>query len=230
MISSQFLAGLIQGAVDAGVPSQYFAYLLLLPLLASVVATARHLLGLTTHGTFLASLLALVWAEFGLGLGAGFFFFLFSWSWFSRYLVKKTLIRRFKINYLPRMAILLLLIALGLFFLALLPGFSFFLDFQKGIWPFLVLVLTLHNFLETQINLSKKEARASLLETMIFSLTGYFLLTYRGLHDLVLAYPALTIIFILILNIGVGRFVGFRLLERYRFKPIVSQKPKNNIN
>lgn len=211
---------LIAEAIANGVPKEVFAYILILPLLAGLIAAARHLLGLTTHGTFIPAVISLVWVQTGIYLGLLVFSFLMLCSFIVRYLIKKTMISRFKINYLPRMAILLMLLSLGLLVLALMPGWSWIFT-KEMIFAFLVLILVIHNLIEIQINLSKKESREVIIETIAFALIGYGLLVWTGLRDLVLTYPGLTLLVNLLINILVGRYVGFRFLEYYRFKSIV---------
>lgn len=220
---SGFLGDSIRGAVEAGVRADYFAYFLILPFLVSLMAAARHLLGLATYGTFLPVLMAMVWAQMGFVLGLGVFLFLLAWAWLVRGLVKKTLIRRFRVNYLPRMAILLVLVMLGALALSLIPRFRGIVG-QTG-WPlaFLVMVLLVQNLMEAQMTLSKKESREMLLQTGFFALLGFLLLSWRFLQGVVLRFPGGTIVTLLVFNIYVGRFVGFRLFEYRRFKSVVKK-------
>jgi len=220
---SGFLKEAIQKAVAAGVPPDFFSYLLILPLLTTLVASARHLLGLTTYGTFLPAIISVIWAETGFEFGLVIFIVLIIWAKVARWVVQKSMIKSFKVNYLPRMAIFLLFISLGIFGLGLWPA-SLGLFKEKGlIFPLLILVLIIHNLIETQISLSKKEAQTLIWETGAFALAGYLLLNWPFLGKFVLQHPGLTILIILAFNIYVGRYVGFRLLEYYRFKSIIKK-------
>ncbi|MBN1263622.1 MAG: hypothetical protein JW991_04675 [Candidatus Pacebacteria bacterium] len=219
--TGQFFREAIAKAIEAGIPVSSLAYLLLLPLLTSMIAAARHLFGLTTYGTFIPAIISLIWLK--LGLMPGFFLtvILFFWARFSQWLIKKTMIRRFKIDYLPRMAIFLLFLSLGLLVFSLAGYLNWLLAEQANIFILLVLVLVIQNLIEIQITLTAKEARSLVLETAFFALLGYGLLGWGFLQNFVLAWPGLSIILILVFNIVVGRYVGFRLLERYRFRSII---------
>lgn len=218
-----YLANAIQASIGAGVPATYFSYLLVLPFLASMIAVARHLFGLATYGTFLPVVFSLLWAEVGLDWGVILTVFLYLWSWLARFVLKKTLVGRFRINYLPRMAILLMLIGLGVLFLGLLPGWQIFTTDAQVVFPLVLLIVMMQNMLETQISLSKKEAREMLWETLGFSLLGYLFFVWTWLGELVITYPGATIIITFLFNLLVGRFLGFRLLEYRKFKTILTE-------
>jgi hypothetical protein len=219
-----FLREAFSRVIEAGVPVSYLAYLLLLPLLVSLVAAARHLLGVSTHGAFIPMIISLVWLRVGLVEGALVAIFLFFWGRLARTLIKKTMIRRFRIDYLPRMAILLLFITAGFLLLVLVGGFHWLLALEEDVFAWLILILIIHNLHEAQMTLSRKESRGLVLETLIFALAGYGLLSWAALQDLVLAYPILSLLFAFLFNIFVGRYTGFRLLEYRRFRPILKRE------
>lgn len=227
-LNIHFLKNAVEAAIEVGVPAAYLAYLLLLPFLTSLIAASRHLLGFATHNTFIPAVIAVIWLEIGLPMGFLALLFLFIWTWLTRKILKRTLVRMFKINYLPRMSILLLFISLGVLIMALVPQLSFVFKERGIIFPFLVMVLVVQALIEDQVNLSKKEARTMIGETVIFSLAGYGLLNWSALRNLVLDFPGLTILSILLFNILVGRYVGFRLLEYRRFWPIIRKSSKQH--
>jgi hypothetical protein len=223
LLTARFLKEAIQRAIAGGIPAAYFGYLLVLPLLTSLIAAARHLLGLTTYGTFIPAIISVIWIEVGFWVGLLASAVLFLWARLVRLITKKTMIRKFRINYLPRMAIFLLLLAFGLLAAGLIPGLVWVFKGKEKVFPFLALVLILQSLIETQMTLSKKEAKDMILETIIFASLGYLLFSWSALQKLVLNYPGLTIILILAFNIYIGRYVGFRLFEFRRFKSIVKK-------
>jgi len=224
LIRTAFLKDAIQAAIESGMPAQYFSYLLILPLFIALIAAARHLLGLTTYGILVPAIIALIWVQIGLWPGIVFFSFLFLWSGIGRFISKKTMVAKFRINYLPRMAILLLFISLAIFALGLVSVFRLNLNYKEAIFPLLALVLVVQDLIETEITLSKKESQALVLETILLAFIGYFLFSWPLLQEFALLHPGLLIVLTLVFSIGVGRYTGFRLLERYRFKSIV-EKP-----
>jgi hypothetical protein len=224
LLSGSFLREAISRAIGTGIPASYFAYLLILPLLASLIAAARHLLGLTVHGTFMPAMVSLAWLVLGLEKGIILSVFLYFGARLSRQLIKKTMISRFRIDYLPRMALLLLMITFGGLVLVLWGGFGWFFA-SEGRWlSLLVLFLITHNLMEAQMTLSKKESRALVIESAIFALLGFILLSWSFLHLLVLSYPGWALLLILVFNVIVGRYSGFRFLEYRRFRSIVEKK------
>ncbi|MFC1790472.1 7TM domain-containing protein [Patescibacteria group bacterium] len=223
ILATNFFQQSLDQAVAAGIPESYLAYFFLVPILASLIAAARHLIGFTVHGIFLPAILAVVWQSFGLGGALAISLFLYLWARMSRFIIRKTMIRRFRIDYLPRMAILLLFVSLGGVALILVGKTSFLLTLKENLFVVLILILLIHDLMEAQMTLSKRESQFLILETVIWATLGYFLLNSHFLQGLVLSRPLLTLVVVLIFNIFVGRYSGFRLLEYKRFKPIVDR-------
>ncbi|MCJ7827750.1 hypothetical protein MUP65_01215 [Patescibacteria group bacterium] len=218
-----YLAQAMARVVELGVPESFFAYLLVLPFLASVIGVARHLFGLATYGTFLPIIISLLWLEMGLDWGIIVTVFLLLWSWLARYFQRKVLIGRFRVNYLPRMAILLMLIGLGVLLLGIIPSWSIFTAKEGIALPLVILIVVIQNMIETQISLPKKESQEMLVETLLFALVGFLFFSWPALHSLVIRFPAFTLLFTLGFNFFVGRYVGFRFLEYRRFRSIIKK-------
>lgn len=221
IIGGNFFKTALYQLINAGMPANYLAYLFLLPLLVSLISTGRHIIGLTTPGSFLPSIFALIWLELGLVNGLLLAVFLFLWAHLLRFIIRKTMIKKFRIDYMPRMAILLLSITAGILFLILFVNVGEFFKIKENFFPLLVLIVMIQNLIEAEMTLSEKEAQVLVLETTVFAIIGYFVLSWPTLQLLVLTHPGWSLLAILLLNIFVGRYTGFRLLEYRRFKPIV---------
>ena len=100
----------IRGAVAAGVPVNTIVLLLLLPLVASVIAASRHIIGLRGFGIFLPAALSVVFVSTGPVVGIGLFMVIVTISVVLRLFLRGA---RIKLQYLPRMALLLLFVVFG---------------------------------------------------------------------------------------------------------------------
>lgn len=223
-----FLRELIQKTVDGGIPAEFFSVLLVLPFLTTIIALSRHLLGLTTYGVFLPAMISAVWLATGLEAGLLISGLLLVWTWLAYWLTRKVLVGALRISYLPRMSVLLAIICWGVLLLELFEPLGSFFKLQANFFPFLALIVIVQNLVETQISLSKKEGREMMRETAVFAILGYFILSWQWLQRLVLFYPGWSVVVLLAVNLYIGRYVGFRLLEYQRFHSLVEKKERDD--
>lgn len=203
---NNFLKHFIRRIIYFGVPPNTIVLLLLLPLIAALIAAARHFLGIAGFGIFTPAMISVAFLATGITPGLFIFLVTLLMATLSRMALKKI-----KVHYLPRMAILLWAICLGLFFVIF--------NFPKvSIFPILFMVLLVENFIEVQIGRSGREAIALTVETLLIALACYFLLNWSFLQAFVLLNPEASVIGVLAFNLLVGRYTGFRFLEYHRFR------------
>lgn len=203
-----FLRPFIQIALEKGIPSHTLAVLLILPLGATLIAIARHFVGLRGLGIFTPLMLAIIFLTGEIKEMVLSFFLILGFGAAARFLI-----RRFKIHYLARMAILLWIISLlalvNIFWLPLLvPSFLF------------LLLLTFY-IIESQTGKPIKEAFRLTTETFFLALGVYFIFSWGWLQRVVLVYPEPFLIGTVVLDFLIGRFTGLRLLEYHRFKKLI---------
>lgn len=207
---------LVHQAVANGVAEQTIVMFLLLPLVASIIAAARHIVGFRAFGLFIPTAMALAFGAMGIWPGL----FLFAVILLVAHLARR-LLRRVKIHYLPRMALLLWLIsvsALALIFLSPIIGWKQLTTLS--IFPVLVLILLAEEFIAVQIGKSFYEASRITLETIGMAIVGYFIFSLKPLQSLAISQPQWVIFAPLVLNLLVGRFTGLRFLEYHRFRKL----------
>lgn len=209
----------IRGSVDAGVPPNTIVLLLLLPGVATLIAAARHLVGLRGFGIFLPAALSVVFVATGPVVGILLFLVIVFVS-----TVTRMVMRRFKIKlqYLPRMALLLHFVVLGilaLLFLAPLINNSSFAN--VSIFPVLILVLLAEDFSRVQLGKSAKVAINLTGETLILSLASFIFLNLKFVQEFVLLRPELWIFMVIVFDYLMGKYVGLRILEYYRFRKLI---------
>lgn len=209
----------IRGAVQAGVPANTIVLLLLLPGVAAIIAAARHLIGLRGFGIFLPAALSVVFVATGPLVGMLLFLIIVTVSTITRIGMRKG---KIKLQYLPRMSIILHLVVLGILgvlFLAPLVG-SLSLS-NVSIFPVLILVLLAEDFSRVQLGKSAKVALNLASETIILALVSYVFLTTSFVQRFALTNPEVFIVSILAINILMGKYVGLRLMEYWRFKKLL---------
>jgi len=205
---NNFFKHAIRMAVSSGVPSNTIVLLLLFPLIAALIAAARHFLGIAGFGIFTPAMVSVALLATGIIPGITIFLVTLLMATMARLFLKK-----FKVHYLPRMAILLWFICLGIFVVV----FAFP---TVSIFPILFMILLVENFIEVQTGRSMREAIGMTSETLLIALVCYFLLNWSFLQSFVLLNPEIAVFGVLLFNIIVGRYAGFRLLEYQRFKSI----------
>ena len=228
MNPTNFLQFAISQGVTAGVPLETIVILLLFPVVATVIATARHFIGLRGFGIFTPAVVSVAFLATGLRLGLTLFLGILLIAILARLLVK-----RLRLQYMPNMAMVILVISLGMLliisggagsgFAGGVWGASLGLDklLTVGIFPILLLVLLTETFISTQISHGLKQAMTSTVETLVLATIGYSILSLQITRDWVLVKPELTVLLTVVVNIFLGRFTGLRLMEYWRFRELL---------
>ena len=210
----------IRGAVDAGVPPNTIVLLLLLPGIAALIAATRHLVGIRGFGIFLPAALAIVFVATGPIVGIGLFLVIVVISTGARIALRRL---KIKLQYLPRMSFILYLVVLGILavlFAAPLIGQSSLAN--VSIFPVLFLVLLAEDFSRVQIGKSAKVAVNLATETLILSLLSYVFLTLVSVQKFALLQPEIYILLVAAVDLLMGKYVGLRLMELWRFRKLIS--------
>ena len=212
----------VQLAVSEGVPLQTVSLLLILPLVATMVAFFRQVVGIKAFGIYTPSIVTFAFLAFdpkGLKYGIAIFVAVIFVGMASRYALK-----RFRLLYLPRVAITLSLISFAMFAILIVGGY-----FQRtglaavSIFPLLIMITLAEKFVAVQI---EKGSRVALLlagETLLISLVGYALVSSTSIMNAILAFPWLVLLTIPV-NVALGKWTGLRLVEYVRFYKILSRK------
>lgn len=210
----------IRNAVGAGVPANTIVLLLLLPLIAAIIAAARHLIGLRGFGIFLPAALSVVFLAIGPVVGIGLFLIIIAASWIIRIVLRRLKVR---LQYLPRMAMLLWFVVLAV--LAILFSAPF-LEVSGltnvSIFPVLVLVLLSEDFTKVQMGKNAQTAINLTTETLILALVSFIFLTFQPLQEFALLNPEILLISIFVFDYLIGKYVGLRFMEYWRFRKLLS--------
>jgi hypothetical protein len=217
---ANFVKYAIRGAVGAGVPVQTIVLLLLLPLIALVIAAARNIVGIRGFGIFLPAALSVVFVATGPLVGIGLFLLIVVVSTFVRLTLRRL---KIKLQYLPRMALILWAVVLGVLgVLFLAPRVNYPSLTHVSVFAVMFLVLLAEDFIRVQLGKSAKTAIGLTAETLILSLIAYLFLTFKPLQEYVLLNPEINLLAVGILDFALARYSGLRLREIWRFRKLIS--------
>ena len=210
----------IRSSVASGVPANTIVLLLLLPVVAAVIAAARHLIGLRGFGIFLPAALSVVFVAIGPVLGIALFVVIILMTLLIRSVIKRAKIR---LQYLPRMALILLFVVVGVLMVLFAAPVLKQPDLANvSIFPVLILVLLAEDFTRVQMGKSAEMAINLTTETLILALVSYVFLTSEMLRAFALLYPEILLIVVLVFDFLVGKYIGLRLIEYWRFRKLIN--------
>ncbi len=203
--------------ISQGAPEETIILLLMLPITASVIAFARQIVGIKGFGIYTPLIIAYAFIALGLIYGLAFFLIIMIVGTLMRFLVKKS-----RLLYLPRMALVITSVAIAIFLL-ILTGAYFKLDnlIMVPIFAVIVMITLVEKFIAAQIERGNREAIILTLETLALSIICYWIALWPLLQSLVLTYPALVILATVLINLILGKWTGLRLAEVYRFRQII---------
>jgi len=211
------LKQVIHSAVSHGVPPNTIVLILLFPLVAAWVAFSRHVIGLAGYGIFTPAILAVVFLATGVFSGLALFVAIIFAATVSR-----LFLRRIKLQYLPRMALLLWFVSLTVFGLMFAASFFPLPEISIiSIFPILILILLTETYMEIQIKEGMKQAASKTLITILVAVVGYWLLKTESLQRFVLLEPEVAVLAVGFFDVILGRYKGLRWLEYYRFRKLL---------
>ncbi len=205
-------------AVLHGVPLQTITLLLMLPVVATLVAFFRQVIGIKAFGIYTPSIITFALLAFdpnGLKYGIAIFVSVILVGMVSRYIL-----RYFRLLYLPRVALTLSIVSFAILGILIFGG-----SFQRtglasiSIFPLLIMITLAEKFVATQIEKGNKVAFLLALETLIISVAGYFLISWDTFTALILDYPWI-ILLTFVINFSLGKWTGLRISEYLRFRKI----------
>ncbi len=213
-----FMSRALNFMINKGVPINSVFLILMLPIMATVIAAARQLVGLKAFGIFAPTVVALSFLATGLNYGIALFLIVILLGTLARLMA-----RRIKLLYLPRMALVLSIVALAIFALYFLGAWLGATGLIAiSIFPILIMTVLTEHFISVQIEQGYKAALKLTFETLFLSLLGYWIGDWSWFRTTILAYPELVLLTV-VLNILLGKFAGLRLTEFLRFRSVFKQ-------
>ena len=224
-----FMSYFVNTMINQGIPDNTIALLLLLPVIVTVVAIMRQLIGITTFGVYTPAIITLSFLV--IGIYAGLLTLIAAILVGS---VARPILKKLHILFIPKMSIVITLVSLTLF---LIITFSLYLNLfdtaflSIAIFPMLILSTLVEKFVSAKSDKSLLSAITLMGETLIVSIIAYIIaggqldlgfttIQIDFFKQLMLNVPEL-IILLLFFNYGLGKWTGLRVLERFRFKEIL---------
>lgn len=213
---TNFLSFGINYLINHGVPINSIILILMLPVIATLLAFARQVIGIKAFGLVTPAMTALSFLAMGLQYGLIVFFAILLAGTAIR-----LILRRLRLLYLPRMALVLTSVSLSLLLLlgvSAATNGSTILTFS--IFPALILTLLAEEFIAAQFKRGLRAAMTITAWTLLLAIICYVIVSSELFRTLVLSYPEIVLLAIPI-NIALGRWGGLRLTEYIRFRTLL---------
>ncbi len=219
--------------VDLGIPEQTVLILLLFPLVATLVAFFRQVIGIKAFGIYTPSIIALVFfmisdARYeGFNLGQMFYDLRYGIAIYIAVIAigmgMRVVLKNVRLLYLPRVAITMTLLSFTMLGILVLGASLQRTGFATiYVFPLIVLIVIAEKFVAVQIEKGTKTAIFLAIETLVVALFGYMLFSSQVVQSFVFAYP-LAVLLVIPANVLLGKWTGLRISEYVRFRDVLAQ-------
>ncbi|MFA5993528.1 MAG: 7TM domain-containing protein [Parcubacteria group bacterium] len=213
------LSPLIQSFILTGVPVETIILILMLPIIATLIAFLRQVVGIKAFGIYTPLIITFAFlATNGLRYGVALFLVILFVGMLMRFMLKP-----FRLLYLPRVAIMLTVVALFILFFLVLGGTAQRTGLASvSIFPIVIMITLVEKFVSVQIEKGDKTALVLAFETLIISIAGFYIASWGFLQSSLLTHPWI-ILFTIPINIIIGKWTGLRVSEYIRFRNILKK-------
>lgn len=208
------LSWLVNAMLTRGVPSQTVLLLLVLPVIATILAFMKQVVGITTFGLYTPSIIALSFLAVGWSAGIVFLIFILVATYATR-----AVMQRWRLLYIPKVAIILTAVSLSLLLLMGLGSLLGMTFSRETVFILLIMSTLAESFLNLKTEQGWFSAILGVGETIIAALLCVFIVQWAVFQSVVLAYPELLLLTVII-NVILGRWTGLRLVEYFRFREV----------
>lgn len=208
------LSTLVNFMVTHGVSSEMIILLLMLPVILTIIAFLKQVVGVTTFGLYTPAVITLSLVALGWKIGLVLLAVILLAGYATRAAMK-----RYRLLYIPKIAIILTVISIVLLVvLAVAAAFGITLA-PDTIFILLIMTTLSEEFMSVKAEMGLRSAIFAVGETVLVSLICFSIVQWNVLKTLILAYPEI-IILTLVANVFLGRWTGLRLSEVVRFQEI----------
>jgi len=208
------LSTLVNAMVIRGVPSQTIVLLLMLPVIATIVAFLKQVVGVTTLGLTTPAVIALSFVILGWKIGLLLLLCILAAGYLARELTD-----RLRLLHLPRIAIILTVISLALLLVLAVGAFMGLRLAPEVVVVLLILSTLAERFVSIKVEEGWRSAITTTAEVVGVALLCYAVVQWGALRSLLLAYPE-SLLGFLLADVALGRFTGLRLREYARFREV----------
>jgi hypothetical protein len=194
-----------------------FRILILVPIGALMICLLRNIVGFPTFGVFLPVLMALAFRNTGLAYGLGIFWGVV----LIGYLVRRW-IDQLRLLLVPRLSVILTLVIICIIIFALLGNKFGLREFMAvGLLPFVILTMTIERFFVIVEEAGAREGILTAAGSAGVATITYEILQLEPLQLTFFVYPEL-LFAVAAVQVLLGRYTGYRLLELFRFRRLWS--------
>lgn len=212
-----FFAYWVQKAVALGIPANTIVLIFLIPVIATLIAFVRVVIGLPSLEMLVPIVLSFAFVAVGITAGLIILSAVVLASFVSR-----TLLRKVPIMHFPKRSLSHLFLAIFVFAALTL---AIILDIESirnlSIFPVLILTLLGDSIVTVQLRKTVRETVLITSVTFGLALLGYTLATSVSVRDLIILWPEVILLTVPV-NFLLGRYFGLRLSEVFRFRTLES--------
>lgn len=195
-----------------------FQVLVLIPIGALIISVLHQIVGLKTFGTFTPILISLAFRQTGLFVGIGLFVLVVIIG-----LLFRGYLNRLQLLIVPRLAAILTATVLLIGLLAVvMESLDINLGLSVSLFPIVILAMTIERASLMWEESGPAETIIAGLGTVLAAVIGYFCMINDYVEHWVFVFPELLLL-VLGLNILVGRYNGYKLIEYFRFLSLQRQ-------
>lgn len=207
-------------ALSNGVPLDTLILVLILPIIVTVIAFFRQVVGIKAFGIYTPAIITFAFlATNEIRYGITIFITVIIFGTLTRLLLKQ-----FRLLYLPRVAIMITIVGFSILALLIIGGIYNRTGLASvSIFPILIMITLVEKFVAVQIEKGGRAAVVLAIETLVISVVGYYIASWDILIRYILHYPWISLL-TLPANIFLGKWTGLRLIEYFRFRQII--KPR----
>jgi hypothetical protein len=190
-----------------------FRILMLVPIGALMICLLRNIVGFPTFGIFLPVLMALAFRNTGLAYGLGIF-----WGVVLIGYVVRRWIDKLRLLLVPRLSVILTLVIVCITIFALIGNKFDLREFMAvGLLPFVILTMTIERFFVIIEEAGVREGLWTAAGSAGVAVVTYGILEIEPLQLTFFVYPEL-LLAVAAVQVLLGRYTGYRLLELFRFR------------
>lgn len=215
---------------EKGIPDNTIILILLLPVIATVIAFMKQVIGITTLGIYTPTIITLTFLTLGLEFGVLLLFFVITMGSLAHKILKPL-----KLLYIPKMALILTSVSIILYLLLTLTVYLDLFDIEfisLAIFPVVIMGTLTEKFVSLRTEKGMSGSLLVMIETFFVSLVAYFItggtidlfvteIQWNFIRDLLLNTPEIIVLFIIV-NIYLGRWTGLQLTEYIQFRDIIN--------
>jgi hypothetical protein len=210
---------LVQFFMLQGIPEDTIVLILMLPIIATFIAFLRQVVGIKAFGIYTPLIITFAFlATNGLRYGIAIFLVIIFTGMLMRFMLKP-----FRLLYLPRVAIMLTVVALSILLFLVIGGAMKRTGLASvSIFPIVIMITLVEKFVSVQIEKGDKTALILAFETLIISIVGFYIASWESLQSVLLTYPWIILLTVPV-NVAIGKWTGLRVSEYIRFRNILKK-------